>query len=70
MAANRNADEYAAKRLGIFFPGSSNGTMDDGDLTGQCVSLVKWFGAEMCQLPNPGAARGNAKDFGNTLVTH
>lgn len=68
MAANRNADEYAAKRLGIFFPGSSNGTMDDGDLTGQCVSLVKWFGAEMCQLPNPGAARGNAKDFGNTLV--
>nr|DAP05184.1 MAG TPA: CHAP domain protein [Caudoviricetes sp.] len=68
MAANRNADEYAAKRLGIFFPGSSNGTMDDGDLTGQCVSLVKWFGAEMCDLPNPGAARGNAKDFGNTLV--
>ena len=68
MAANRNADEYAAKRLGMFFPGSSNGTMDDGDLTGQCVSLVKWFGAEMCQLPNPGAARGNAKDFGNTLI--
>ena len=68
MAANRNADEYAAKRLGIFFPGSSNCTMDDGDLTGQCVSLVKWFGAEMCDLPNPGAARGNAKDFGNTLV--
>lgn len=68
MATNPNADEYAAKRLGIFFPGSSNGTMDDGDLTGQCVSLVKWFGAEMCQLPNPGAARGNAKDFGDTLV--
>ena len=68
MAANPNADEYAAKRLGIFFPGSSNGTMDDGNLTGQCVSLVKWFGAEMCDLPNPGAARGNAKDFGNTLV--
>lgn len=63
-----NADSYAAARLGIFFPGSSNGTMDDGDLTGQCVSLVKWFGAEMCQLPNPGAARGNAKDFGNALV--
>ena len=68
MAANRNADEYAARRLGMFFPGSSNGTMDDGDLTGQCVSLVKWFGSEMCGLPNPGAARGNAKDFGNTLV--
>lgn len=68
MATNPNADDYAAKRLGIFFPGSSNGTMDDGDLTGQCVSLVKWFGAEMCDLPNPGAARGNAKDFGNTLV--
>lgn len=68
MATNPNADDYAAKRLGIFFPGSSNGTMDDGDLTGQCVSLVKWFGAEMCGLPNPGAARGNAKDFGNTLV--
>lgn len=68
MATNPNADDYAAKRLGIFFPGSSNGTMDDVDLTGQCVSLVKWFGAEMCDLPNPGAARGNAKDFGNTLV--
>lgn len=68
MATNPNADDYAARRLGMFFPGSSNGTMDDGDLTGQCVSLVKWFGAEMCQLPNPGAARGNAKDFGNTLV--
>lgn len=68
MATNPNADDYAARRLGMFFPGSSNGTMDDGDLTGQCVSLVKWFGAEMCDLPNPGAARGNAKDFGNTLV--
>lgn len=68
MATNPNADDYAAKRLGIFFPGSSNGTMDDGDLTGQCVSLVKWFGAEMCDLPNAGAARGNAKDFGDTLV--
>lgn len=68
MTTNPNADDYAARRLGTFFPGSSNGTMDDGDLTGQCVSLVKWFGAEMCQLPNPGAARGNAKDFGNTLV--
>nr|DAK15096.1 MAG TPA: CHAP domain protein [Caudoviricetes sp.] len=68
MATNPNADNYAARRLGTFFPGSSNGTMDDGDLTGQCVSLVKWFGAEMCGLPNPGAARGNAKDFGNTLV--
>ena len=68
MATNPNADDYAAKRLGIFFPGNSNGTMNDGDLTGQCVSLAKWFGAEMCELPNPGAARGNAKDFGNTLV--
>ena len=68
MATNPNADDYAAHRLGMFFPGSSNGTMNDGDLTGQCVSLVKWFGAEMCNLPNPGAARGNAKDFGDTLV--
>lgn len=68
MATNPNADDYAAKRLGIFFPGSSNGTMNDGDLTGQCVSLAKWFGAEMCELPNPGAGRGHAKDFGNTLV--
>jgi len=68
MATNPNADDYAARRLGTFFPGSSNGTMDDGDLTGQCVSLVKWFGAEMCDLPNAGAARGNAKDFGDTLV--
>lgn len=68
MAAAKNADEYAAARVGSFFTGSSNGTMADGDITGQCVPLVKWYGKDMADLPNPGKARGNAKDFGDTLV--
>lgn len=68
MAVNDNADDYANDRVGIFFPASSNGTLDDGDLTGQCVSLDKWFLAEMCSVPNPGQARGNARVFGDTLV--
>ena len=68
MAVNNNADDYANSRLGIFFHASSNGTLEDGDLTGQCVSLAKWFISEMAGVPNPGQARGNAKDFGDTLV--
>lgn len=68
MAVNKNADDYANARMGIYFPGSSNGTLNDGDLTSQCVTLVKWFMSEMGTVPNPGQARGHAKDFGDTLV--
>ena len=59
---NNNADDYANQRIGIFFPGNP------ANLTGQCVSLAKWFLGEMCQVDNPQIARGNAKDFGDTLV--
>lgn len=57
-----NADIYAAKRLNIFFPGVIP------SLDGQCVSLVKWFMAEMSEVPNPQAARGDARYVGQTLV--
>lgn len=62
MAVAANADDYTNGRLNIFFPGV-NPTLD-----GQCVSLVKWFMQEMSSVPNPQAARGNAKDVGRTLV--
>lgn len=57
-----NADDYSATRLGFFFPGSIS------SLDGQCVSLVKWFIAEMTGIPNPQAARGDARYFGKRLV--
>lgn len=57
-----NADIYAAQRLNVFFPGITS------DLDGQCVSLVKWFLAEMTSVPNPQAARGDARLVGKTLV--
>jgi hypothetical protein len=59
---NPNADEYANARLNIYFPGNP------ASLDGQCVSLVKWFLQEMTAVPNPQAARGHAKDYGDTLV--
>lgn len=62
-----NADEYAAKRIGIFFP-ANNQTPDDGNLTGQCVTLNKWFLAEMTNVPAPFSARGDARLVGRTLV--
>lgn len=68
MAINLNADDYANARLNIFFPASSNNTLADGDLTGQCVSLVKWFLQEMTSVPGAPNARGHAKDYGPTLV--
>lgn len=58
-----NADDYANSRVGIFFPGVTR------DLDGQCVSLVKWFMAEMSEVPNPQAARGDARQVGHTLVS-
>lgn len=58
-----NADVYAAKRQNYFFPGV------DPTLDGQCVSLAKWFMAEMSDVPNPQAARGDARYVGKTLVS-
>lgn len=62
MAAAPNADIYAASRLNIFFKGVVP------SLDGQCVSLVKWFMQEMSAVPNPQAARGDARYVGRTLV--
>jgi hypothetical protein len=63
-----NADDYAASRVNIFFPANNN-TPADGNLTGQCVTLVKWFLAEMCDgFPSPFAARGDARYVGKNLV--
>lgn len=64
---NANADDYAAGRVGIFFP-AHNQTPADGNLTGQCVTLNKWFLAEMTDVPNPFSARGDARYVGDTLV--
>ena len=64
-----NAQEWASKRIGIFFPADTDGTGRDGDLTGQCVSEIKWFLKECCKdIPAPFMARGHAKDFGDSLV--
>jgi hypothetical protein len=63
-----NADDYAVARQNIFFP-ANNETNADGNLTGQCVTLVKWFFAEMCDgFPRPFAARGDARYVGKNLV--
>lgn len=57
-----NADDYASPRVGWFFSGVTS------DLDGQCVSLVKWFMQDMTGVPNPQAARGDARYVGHTLV--
>lgn len=62
-----NAEVYASKRLNMFFP-AHNQTPIDGNLTGQCVTLNKWFLAEMTDVPNAFAARGDARYVGQTLV--
>lgn len=62
-----NADDYVAGRVGIFFP-AHNQTPADGNLTGQCVTLIKWFMAEMTSVPSPFMARGHARYVGDTLV--
>lgn len=68
MAVAANADDWAASRQNIFFP-AHNQTPADGNLTGQCVTLLKWFFGEMCEgFPNPFAARGDARYVGQTLV--
>lgn len=60
---------WAKDRVGMFFPGSTNGTGETGDLTGQCVSLVKWYLAELTNVSNPHSARGHAMHFGDALVS-
>lgn len=62
MKIAANADEYTVNRLNIFFPGIVP------SLDGQCVSLVKWFMQEMSEVPDPQAARGDARYVGKTLV--
>lgn len=62
-----NADAYAVARIGIFFT-ADNQTPKDGNLTGQCVTLNKWFLSEMTTVPNPFAARGDARYVGKRLV--
>lgn len=67
MALVANADIYASTRINMFFP-ANNQTGADGNLTGQCVTLVKWFMAEMANVPSPFAARGDARYVGHNLV--
>jgi len=68
MAVANNADDYAAGRQNIFFTAHNN-TSADGNLTGQCVTLLKWFFQDMCNgFPSPFAARGDARYVGQTLV--
>lgn len=65
---NANADDYAAARQNIFFTADGE-TPADGNLTGQCVTLLKWFFQDMCAgFPKPFAARGDARYVGKTLV--
>ena len=70
MQVAANADVWASSRVDIFFPADSGPPPSgaDGDLTGQCVSLDKWFFAEMSEVPNPFAARGHARYLGDNLV--
>lgn len=62
MAVANNADDYAAPRVNYFFPGVIP------SLDGQCVSLAKYFLQDMTSVPNPQAARGDARYVGKTLV--
>jgi len=62
MTAASNADSWAAERVGIYFQGFPS-TLD-----GQCVSLIKWFLGDMCNVQDWKLARGDAKDYGDTLV--
>jgi hypothetical protein len=58
-----NADLYAAKRLNIFFKTVV------ASLEGQCVTLTKNFMEDMTSVPNPHAARGDARYVGKALVS-
>lgn len=58
-----DATAWAKPRVGWFFPGVVP------SLDGQCVSLAKWFMQDMSDVPNPQAARGDARYVGQTLVS-
>ena len=61
------ANDYAVARQNIFF--TANGqTPADGNLTGQCVTLVKWFMQDCTRVPSPFNGRGDARYVGKTLV--
>lgn len=62
MATNNNAYDYASERVDVFFE------VIPYSLTGQCVSLVKHYLGNMCRIADWQAARGHAKDYGDTLV--
>lgn len=63
-------EEYAKACVGQFLPADSGppASADDGDLTGQCVTLEKWVFATFTDIPNPFSARGHARYMGATLV--
>lgn len=58
---------YAQSHVGTFFP-ANNQTPADGNLTGQCVTLNKWVYQDFTSIPNPFAARGDARYLGINLV--
>lgn len=61
---------YAAARVGQFLTADSGPppSSADGDLTGQCVSQVKWVLKDFTDIPNPFGARGHARYLGINLV--
>lgn len=67
MAVAPDADAYTVGRVNYFFT-AHNETPADGNLTGQCVTLLKWFFAQMTSIPNPFGARGDARYVGKRLV--
>ncbi len=58
-----NADIYAQERLNQFFKTVAP------SLEGQCVTLTKCFMQDMSEVPNPHAARGDARYVGKKLVS-
>lgn len=61
---------YAQARVGQWLTADSGppASSADGDLTGQCVSQVKWVLQDFTDIPNPFAARGHARYLGAALV--
>jgi len=53
--------------LVYFYPAQQ--TPVDGNLTGQCVTLNKWFLAEWSRGAKPFSARGDARYVGQTFIT-
>lgn len=66
----QSLEEYAQACVGNFLPADSGppASAADGNLTGQCVTLEKWVFATFTDIPNPFAARGDARYLGINLV--